>query len=196
MRNFSRNILLTALVLSGNVFSYEVDPEFLSRAKDNIDLTAGDLAKALEEQKDSFLEKYQSSIAELEASSREIIEEALDAPCENCRKTAVTEDSEDTLKLFISFSVPDSFWLESSKELERIGGAFILRGIPDNSFNVFAKNVLRLRKMGVLAPIRVDPKSFERNQIEVVPTFVQEGSKVSGMLSLDYVLTLFGEDNA
>ena len=70
-------------------------------------------------------------------------------------------DSDTPLKVYISFSVPEATWIEFSKPLEKLGGSFVLKGLPNNSFREFASRIMHLRKAGVLAPITIDPTSCE-----------------------------------
>jgi conjugal transfer pilus assembly protein TrbC len=98
----------------------------------------------------------------------------------------------------ISCSVPDSVWVELSRELEKINGAFVLRGLPENSFRKLSEKILSLQKLGVNAPIQIDPKFFSSNQIESVPTFLilEEGKidKISGNISIRYALQKLSEE--
>ena len=73
---------------------------------------------------------------------------------------------------FVSLSIPEASLKEMSKHLEKIGGQFIFRGMPNNSFEDFLKTVMEFREKGILAPILVDPESFEEYGVTEVPTFV------------------------
>ena len=106
-----------------------------------------------------------------------------------------TTPSELSLSVFISFSVPMESWKWLSKELEQIGGTFVLNGIPNGSFHEFALKIQALRKDGINAPIQIDPLGFEQYQIKQVPTvIVSDGKtfdKVSGNIPLRTALDLF-----
>jgi len=126
--------------------------------------------------------------------------------------------SEDaTFLAFVSLSIPEASLKEMSKHLERIGGQFIFRGLPNNSFEDFLKVVMDFREKGILAPILVDPESFEEYGVTEVPTFVltspsieilhAEGlsrasedmpnrkyKKIVGNVSIPYVLGKMGSD--
>ena len=73
---------------------------------------------------------------------------------------------------FVSLSITETTLKQMSKELERIGGAFVFRGMPNDSFSDFIKKVLHFREQGILAPILVDPDAFSEYNVTEVPTFV------------------------
>lgn len=73
---------------------------------------------------------------------------------------------------FVSLSIPETTLKQMSKELERIGGSFVFRGMPNDSFSDFIKKVLQFREQGILAPILVDPDAFTQYNVTEVPTFV------------------------
>jgi conjugal transfer pilus assembly protein TrbC len=73
---------------------------------------------------------------------------------------------------FVSLSIPETTLKQMSKELERIGGSFVFRGMPNDSFNEFIKKVMHFRELGILAPILVDPDAFAEYSVTEVPTFV------------------------
>lgn len=101
------------------------------------------------------------------------------------------------LLVFISFSVPLGTWKEHSYFLEKIGGCFVLRGLPENSFTAFSQKLLELNKAGIHAEILLDPPSFEKYEINSVPSVILEGEnhydKLSGNIQLTKVLRLFVE---
>jgi len=104
---------------------------------------------------------------------------------------------EDNLRVFVSFSMPDTALLSFSKAIEKTGGTLVFRGIPENSFQVFAKKILELKKQGMGAQVAVDPESFERLKIKDVPTislnFGEYTDRISGHVSLRYALLRFSE---
>jgi conjugal transfer pilus assembly protein TrbC len=73
---------------------------------------------------------------------------------------------------FVSLSIPETTLKQMSKELERIEGAFVFRGMPNDSFSDFIKKVMHFREQGILAPILVDPDAFTQYNVTEVPTFV------------------------
>ena len=113
------------------------------------------------------------------------------AGCKTCAKFRA-DSEERNLLLFISFSVPVSTWIDLSLDLAKTEGVFVVRGLPENSFEAFAKNILKLRQAGVMAPIYLDPGLFEQYEIDAVPTLVlrEKGKfdKVAGNLRLEAAL--------
>lgn len=101
------------------------------------------------------------------------------------------------LYLFMSFSVPVSSWQDHSVELEKRGGSFVLRGLPENSFEAFAEKIKLLREEGVNAPIVIDPDAFDRYYIDAAPTLVlvKEDSfdKVAGNIPIPLALQKISE---
>ena len=79
-----------------------------------------------------------------------------------------------------------------SKELEKEGGVFVLRGLPNNSFSELAAKLLSLKKSGVNAAIQLNPIFFQTHQITNVPAFIvkagDEFNKISGNISLKSAL--------
>lgn len=87
-------------------------------------------------------------------------------------------------------------WKDFSREMEKTGGVFVLRGIPSGSFEAFAMKVMELRQAGVSAPIDIDPDRFEEFEVVAVPTFVLRGMKndrTAGNLRLSASLELMAE---
>ena len=117
------------------------------------------------------------------------------APCRGCSKTVVREDKRDLL-VFISSSAPLETWKDFSRQMEKTGGVFVLRGIPGGSFEAFALKVMELRQAGVSAPIDIDPDLFEQFEVIEVPTVVLCGKKSDrsvGNLRLSAILELMAE---
>ena len=102
--------------------------------------------------------------------------------------------SRDSPSLFVlsSMAVPETSWQEMSSQLEKIGGAFVLKGMPEDSFLAFAKRLVRFREIGINAPIFIDPGKFEALSIKTVPVIVLEGESqtdhVTGNVSLVFAL--------
>ena len=101
------------------------------------------------------------------------------------------------LLVFVSFSLPLATWTETSHYLEPLKGAFIVRGLPNNSFEELQKKILDLRKAGVRAEILLDPAAFETYNITAIPALVitQENhyDKVFGNIRIPDALSLFSE---
>jgi conjugal transfer pilus assembly protein TrbC len=99
--------------------------------------------------------------------------------------------------VFMSFSVPEQVWLSLSNELEKVEGTFVLRGLPNQSFQALASQILHLKEKGVKATIQLDPKRFLEYDILQVPSIVvAEGKifdKLSGDVSLHFALQKMAE---
>ena len=104
----------------------------------------------------------------------------------------ISLEPETSLYIFVSFSMPDDAWLLLSKEVEKTGGIFVLRGLPNNSFKQLAEKLYALRLNGVNATVQVDPRLFHKYNIEKVPSFVtvdeNDFDKLSGNVTLAYAL--------
>lgn len=95
---------------------------------------------------------------------------------------------------FISMSIPKTTLKEISDHLERIGGVFVLRGLPGGSFTDFVQEVAVLRSMDINANIQIDPDLFEDYSVAVVPTFVYLPPKKSGAIGRAEELSRGSED--
>lgn len=108
-----------------------------------------------------------------------------------------TPDQEHKVKICMSFSVPAHVWKELNQELIKHEGVFVVKGLPNNSFQAFTEKVLELRKQGITAPIQIDPKLFEQLNITLVPQFIwkHEGEiyTASGTVTLSHVMGLVRE---
>ncbi len=111
-----------------------------------------------------------------------------------CPSFQPTSEFEPSLQVCMSFSVPIQVWKDLNEDLIRHRGVFVVKGLPNNSFQAFAAKVLELRKQGITAPIRIDPKLFEQLKVNQVPLFVvkkkDETHTVSGTLTIPYVMDL------
>jgi type-F conjugative transfer system pilin assembly protein TrbC len=101
------------------------------------------------------------------------------------------------LLVFTSFSLPLESWKEFSHVLQKTGGSFVLRGLPENSFPLLAKKIIELKKAGIQAEILLDPESFEKYAINAIPSAVLENGKchdkIAGNIKLSVTLALFAE---
>lgn len=132
-------------------------------------------------------EKY--DLSEIKARNEEILSKSV--PC----KTSANTKEDYSIYLMMTFDLPENIWMEYSPVLEKIGGSFIVRGLPNDSFLEFAKAVKRLRDRGVKAPIQLNPKLFERFSIDRAPSIVlvdgDKYDKISGTVSISYALDQF-----
>jgi conjugal transfer pilus assembly protein TrbC len=122
---------------------------------------------------------------------------SLKEQCLNCSSDDWTIFQDPQVLVFMSFSIPDHAWISLSQELEKMGGAFVLRGLPNQSFQALACKILKLKEQGVNAPIQLDPKSFLKFEINQVPAIVvvekQIFDKISGHVSLKFALEKMAE---
>lgn len=99
------------------------------------------------------------------------------------------------LFLFVSFSLPTESWKEYSVFLEKVGGSFVLRGLPENSFSSLSKKIIELRKEGIQAEILLDPESFEKYAITAIPSLILDNGKqydkISGNITPTISLSYF-----
>lgn len=101
------------------------------------------------------------------------------------------------LFVFVSFSLSSETLQVLSRDLNRVGGVMVFRGLLDGSFLKTAK---RIRELGIEAEI--DPTLFRRYKVQLVPTFLIEeyttgetrstsNDRLSGNVSLSYALSKF-----
>jgi len=106
--------------------------------------------------------------------------------------SVLLEDADHSLLVAMTFDLPDSVWVELSPQIEKLGGAFILRGLPENSFSILANKLKALSEKGVSANINIDPKAFEEYSILSAPSFIAKDKrgvdKISGNITLSYAL--------
>ncbi len=114
-----------------------------------------------------------------------------------CKSCTMAKEVESDLLVFMSFSMPDATWIDLSLPLEKAGGVFVVRGLPQNSFDTLMQNVVRLREAGVMAQIDLDPTLFDQYRIEATPTVVlrEQGrfDKLSGNIGLEATLEIMKE---
>lgn len=112
--------------------------------------------------------------------------------CQGCGSADVSMEKSSPLYVFMSFSLQDSLWVGISKELEKIGGSFILRGLPQNSFKELAGRIIEMQEKGVSVPIQIHPKLFQEYEIDLVPSIVvvdgNKFDKMSGNSTLEFAL--------
>lgn len=90
----------------------------------------------------------------------------------------IEQNTEYPLFIFISFSMPEETLISLSNELNTYGGAFVVRGLPGNSFAEFFDKLNYLKVRGMEAPLLIDPDSFENYQISAVPTILLKDGKI------------------
>lgn len=118
-----------------------------------------------------------------------------ESPCKKCLPSQAGVQPTYNLMVFMSFSVPLESWKDWSYALESRGGAFVLRGLPGNSFQILDQKIKELRDAGVHAPIYVDPEVYGKYEVEVVPSIVfVEGAKfrkITGNVRMEKIFDLF-----
>lgn len=97
---------------------------------------------------------------------------------------------EAALRVFVSTSLPEATLKTLYHDVQKGGGTLVIRGLIHNSFMETAKV---FQKLGIEA--QIDPEAFTKENISCIPTFILEDNKskdkISGHVSLDYVLELF-----
>jgi type-F conjugative transfer system pilin assembly protein TrbC len=184
-------ILILCPVVVNNVAASAIDPRF---------------KKALDQQTHRS-KLYQKDLQQLQTRSHQQIDQYADEArsatgvkqpntgCTGkCPSFTPTPDVVPPLQVCMSFSVPLQVWKDLNEDLIRHNGVFVVKGLPNNSFQAFAEKVLEFRKLGITAPIQIDPKLFERLNVKHVPLFIvhdeDEPHIVSGTLTVPYVMDL------
>jgi len=98
--------------------------------------------------------------------------------CLTCTQESInSSDALPSVLVFVSFSLADGVWLSLSEDLKKLDGAFVLMGIPQNSFKELAQKIYKLRQQGPSATIPMHPRffivSFD-NLIPPKPTILYE----------------------
>jgi type-F conjugative transfer system pilin assembly protein TrbC len=75
------------------------------------------------------------------------------------------------ITVFMSYSVPKTVWQSLWQEAKTIKQPiqFVLRGLPNNSFQELAKKIMEYG-----CPVAIDPPLFEHHHITAVPAFLVE----------------------
>jgi len=113
--------------------------------------------------------------------------------CKNCNRSMPEDNQYPRVLVFMSFSVPSTVWISLSKELQKVGGCFVIRGLPNNSFKELSQRLIEFAKLGMESPVQLDPIQFTKYHIETVPSFVinhgHNFHKISGNITLEYAMT-------
>lgn len=177
-----RRLLIPLCFLVANAFA-NVDKAWLEQAEKNID------KNAVHWLRDGLKD---------ELAKKQKVEKTSSLPTGKCMTNAMPSISSPKLLVFISFSVPESTWFTLSKDIAKVDGIFVLRGLPNNSFHELAKRLIYFRQNGLTTQIQINPKLFEEYGIKTVPTFVIPGEgaydKVSGNISTLFALDLFANE--
>lgn len=97
-----------------------------------------------------------------------------------------------SLDVLMSFSVPEQIWVEISSQLVRVGGRFLVRGLPNENMGQFIARVKWLQERGVKAQIDLDPERFEERFSNAVPCYVlsvgEKSDWMEGAVTVAYFL--------
>ncbi len=88
-------------------------------------------------------ESDQFDLDEIKSRTQEILSNSI--PCGP--KPKIKEDF--SLRILMTFGLSDSLWIEYSAGLEKVNGAFVVKGLPNDSCVAFAKKVKDLREKSV-----------------------------------------------
>lgn len=175
--------LIATYFLITSIFCYGEGDSWIQHAADRSD------PEAIEWVKQHLLEnppkQHLPSVKEIKIAKNE---------CINCSSDLSEIFTDPQMFVFMSFSIPDETWVSISRELEKVGGVFVIRGLPQNNFKELASKILSLKEKGVDVPIQLDPKKFQVYQLTSVPAFlvIEEKSydKVVGNVSVKFALEL------
>ncbi|MEN8236794.1 MAG: type-F conjugative transfer system pilin assembly protein TrbC [Pseudomonadota bacterium] len=95
------------------------------------------------------------------------------------------------LLVFVSFSMPELTLRNYSRDVKKVGGRLLVRGLLDDSFKVTQQ---RLRQLGI--ELDIDPDLFTKYKVQQVPSFIwltdgQPSNRLVGHVSLQHVLQEF-----
>lgn len=151
-------------------------------------------AESFSKSLDSFLDQVP------QAPSQKVMKEVQaflekGTPCNKDCTSSVDLDtplnsSESSIDVFVSLSLGEGILRRLYKDVSKVGGRLVLRGLVEDSFPK-TQQAFRDLEIGV----DIDSPAFDENNIRTVPTFVlKEGSaqdRVSGVRSLESVLEMF-----
>ncbi len=96
------------------------------------------------------------------------------------------------LMIFMSFCIPPQVWQDLYKDWETYPFTFVVRGLPQNSFEALIQKIHAIN-----CPVDVNPDLFDQYEIDKVPAFVfvqdDQYEGVLGNVSLSCVLDHFKE---
>ena len=105
--------------------------------------------------------------------------------------------SDNKFYVFVSFSMPKESLSRYSRELAKIGGIMVIRGLIDNDM---LKTVAKIKKYNI--DVAIDPNLFEEFAVINAPTFVytnirdgenKQFDKITGHITIRQALELFIE---
>jgi conjugal transfer pilus assembly protein TrbC len=197
-----RSLVILSVALLINSLSAENLPSLI-KAEDHAWLThqlekTNDLDQLMNSEDQQWLKDHLKTTKQQlsQQMKQQVVSMNASTQCTSC--STKHEESIPAFYVFMSFSIKDTVWLEWSKQIEKLGGAFILRGLPHRSFKELASHLNHLNDIGVRATIQLDPQLFDQYQIEQVPTVVvaeeEAFDKITGNVTLDYALETLAKD--
>ena len=149
--------ILTLLVLS-SCYLEANDESWLTQVKTRVDQEAVHWLR--EQLKQDFIQSNQVDLSGITKES-----------CKLCFSGGRYE-MDPKIFVFMSFSIPDETWLKLSSEIEKYSGVFVIKGLPNNNFQEFAKRVIDLKMKGMKTEVQINPSLFTQFKIKEAPTFV------------------------
>lgn len=108
------------------------------------------------------------------------------------------EKSSSTVLLCVTLSMNDEALKAYDRDLRKVGGSLVIRGLIDDSFLKTAK---RLKTLGI--EVDIDPTVFDQFKVEQVPTFIHVKGRpgaydsvhdrITGSVSVLHALEEFGQ---
>jgi type-F conjugative transfer system pilin assembly protein TrbC len=86
------------------------------------------------------------------------------------RFSPAQRDAGPMLAAFVSTSVPMASLEKMAKDMQRVGGVMIMRGLIDGSMKKTVEAMANAQRHGV--GLQIDPEAFKKHNVTVVPSFV------------------------
>jgi conjugal transfer pilus assembly protein TrbC len=103
--------------------------------------------------------------------------------------------TKEVLRIFVSFSMPESLLVNLDQQARKIGAKLVIRGLKNNSFKETFEFIKSIDDQAIR--VDIDPKAFTEFGITQVPSFVLNSDtsydKITGNVSLSYVLKEFAD---
>ncbi len=101
-----------------------------------------------------------------------------------------------SLLIFVSFSMPQNLLKNYDDIARKLGAKLVIRGLKDNSFKETIQYLKNVKTSGIM--VDIDPTSFERFNVNLVPSFVLSDGhsydKLVGSVSIVYALEKFANN--
>jgi len=181
--------LLMLLIFNVCLYAHDIDIERLGIPTALVDIEDGE-----------WLEKA-GAVTDLETvewakeekvKAAEFVTKEIKTKCNGKCYSGDDYQYDENIEVLISFSMPDQIILELSKDLYRVNGRMVIKGLYKGSFQETINKVMELKEIGVLTSIAIDPTVFDDYDVNIVPTFIvyeeNQTDKLSGNVSLLYAL--------